>query len=49
MGNLLLSCRFDFLHRIVEEEVNEYGVDVCFWIHFDDLLSDHLHAPDTAT
>lgn len=46
---LFLPIGLSFLHCIVQEEVNEDGVDVCFRVPAEDLPFDELNAPDTTT
>lgn len=36
------------LSQIVEEEVDEYGVDLRIWFEFQYLLPEEFDAPDTA-
>lgn len=46
--NRLLTLGLHFLHEVVQEEVDQDGIDLDVWMVPFDLSSDQLNAPDTA-
>lgn len=49
MRNGLLALCFQFFHQIVQEEVNQNGVNLDIWMISLDLPPDQLHAPYTTS
>lgn len=48
MRHALFAPCFQFLHGIVQEEVNQDGIHLGFWVFSLDLPLDQLHTPDTS-
>lgn len=48
MRNAFLPVRLHLFHRVVEEEVNQNGIDLHSWMLAQYFASDQLDAPDTA-
>ena len=48
MRNSTLTLRLQLLHRIVQEEINQDGIDFRSRMQTHDLAPDELDAPDTA-
>lgn len=48
MRDNLFASVFHFLYRVVQEEIQEDGIDVSFGVLFHNLPAEQFHAPDTA-
>ena len=48
MRNALNTLRLHIFHCVVEKEVYEDGINLCFWILADDLAPQKLNTPDAA-
>lgn len=48
MRDLLLTSELPLFHGIVQEEINQYGVDFSIWMVFQNLSSNQFNTPYTA-
>lgn len=49
MGYLFLSSSLLLLYRIIKEEIYQNGIDLGIWVISDNLSTNQLHTPYTAT